>query len=1724
MESLPPPSESANDDAERLVRDEGGEQVVALPEPASNAQGVLVERIEGRGGHRDSNRRTGASGHREERRAGQGDLLGSFLAPFEPVSLSNVPVVESRQVPGVRRVEVARVDGSEAQGESVGTVPEGRALMYPTGDPQVYGPPVAYPPHMGNPGQNVGTLERQTANQLGGLDPPVQTPYRQSGGMGSFAGNPFWSPEARALFEGPMTDGPIERQRFGNTPGGTTQVIPQGGGQLDGFVTRMDPVNLFRARNATPNPETPEVVMDPVELFRLRCLREAEQKFARGMAQMVGGEPPDVGSNSYVSAISGGPQWKDQNVDQKNLEKPPVVGQGGEPPGLEGYAQRAQFRKGKGIGSEPPNKGIQEGEKKPPGDAGETNLGVGWKRDFVGEVSSETLRTIDLPPLPPDTNPISFGDWLAIVEPLMADISYSSGIWWQKVMTAVRSTYEEWLVESPLGRLKMQVNLPDSALAWPRTEKRAVSMLLQALPEKLKLEMVTYRKMSTHQIMFRLYCLFQPGGQAERSNLLHLLTDFKLGTNVGDHAQSIRQWIRWLDRCEELKLVPPDPMVLSGVLGRVSDALAKVGPQLGFRLSSIRQDLQLDNRPSMDEIKVFADFLLAESEEMALNYSTGQGSSKPSVKSLNTHDAAPKEFGNSNGPLNAAMVTSKTPCRFWLTEEGCRKADKCKFVHSFLDPKENRCFLCSATGHGKRECPYGSKTKVAKTQNGKGNRKPEPNDGKGKKGGSEKGGSGKSDGTPQDPQSSSSGEKVLGTPGSQHGGDAKGNPVVNNELGNLLTEASELMKSLRPSVKMIEKKEVAKKASSEMVATGLLDGGATNALREGSTKEIQNATIVTVELAKGTATLYQDPITGTLYSEEPVEPIVPLRGIVSLGYKIKWDSKGCTILHPTQGKLSCWLRNGCPVVRESHALKLIHEIEEMERERQKKPKLASEHVSDEVRSWWLKRFPQVPASVVDYMVGQDQEVPLGSELPWNRRIRRRVDCAKAVIIHLFSGKGSEWTKGWPSDVEILTLDVRENPRQNLHDPKVWSYLIHVVKTKNVIGIVGGPPCRTVSRLRNIQPGPKPLRGRTENRFGLPSLSEREKQMADSDSALLLKQLCLYEYSEEYKKGGFPRIGFLLESPEDPASYANEFEAASFWAWDEIKEFQKKWELTLASFDQGCLGHVQRKPTSCLTNLESVIGLHGVRCSKPHGCELNPNLGERFEQTSSWSKWAPELCQAIRGSLMKSVLDFLPNNDAVKKALSREQWKTHIIQGHRPYRRDCRACILDMAAGPAHRRREFGGTSAWSLGVDIIQLGGTKDDVTGLDVKYALVGTALVPVFEHYPPSNKIQDDEEKTPFLEEIVEPSWGEGLDEEEFALEIGSPAEVGLVSEQDKSQSHPPKESGIDEDDLFQAEIGVGPKGGSLEVQEGNGKDSLDKEDDPIIREIGQCSAPLKIRHVTLAEPLASRSTGDVTHALTVLLIKMRSLGIHVNRLHGDRAKELLSRNMETWCAKHGLVRTLGGGDDPANNGHVESEINQIKRRVRLLLRSSGQDVSQRPNALRYAVEERMRSQLEKLGVPVMCMIPYASKVLVKRKRWHDAGVLAAPYVEGELLCPSPQMSHGWVVKTVENRILHVREAIVPSSVGEEVALELQESPPKRIEVEEFPPARRVHGKQPPKEVSRIPLPSPETYGNLRSPEHVGSAKDDGDSEYCPTTPRHSDVEGTEEPRVLSLSGGGF
>ena len=252
-------------------------------------------------------------------------------------------------------------------------------------------------------------------------------------------------------------------------------------------------------------------------------------------------------------------------------------------------------------------------------------------------------------------------------------------------------------------------------------------------------------------------------------------------------------------------------------------------------------------------------------------------------------------------------------------------------------------------------------------------------------------------------------------------------------------------------------------------------------------------------------------------------------------------------------------------------------------------------------------------------MGQNQPPSDGAELPWNRRTRKRFERAKALVIHLYAGEGEsckEWGKGWPSGVEVVALDILKDPRMNLHHASTWGYLCYLVKTCPIAAIIGGPPCRTVSRLRNNQPGPPPLRSRSgEGRFGIDGLCWADELKTNGDSALVLKQLALYELAKEHRDEGLPDVGFLMESPRDPAEFTDDPEPPSFWDWPEVQKIVADPSMSLVTFDQGCLGHPQVKPTSCLTNLPLMNHLHGSRCESNHGEGLKRDFGERMKQTS-----------------------------------------------------------------------------------------------------------------------------------------------------------------------------------------------------------------------------------------------------------------------------------------------------------------------------------------------------------------------------------------------------------------------------------------------------------------------------------------------------------------------------
>ena len=1126
----------------------------------------------------------------------------------------------------------------------------------------------------------------------------------------------------------------------------------------------------------------------------------------------------------------------------------------------------------------------------------------------------------------------------------------------------------------------------------------------------------------------------------------------------------------------------------------------------------------IDLRPGMQEIRTFSELLQAEAGEMALrqpgNITQGPAA-KPNnvvgVKSMSGPDSSgnpPKgaskgkpedAAGSSTGrrgekpelPINAANVVHKTACINWLTDKGCQYADRCRFTHTVLDSKDGRCFNCSGKGHSRRDCPAGKRSES-----------------RGPQGGSEEPKVAKTTRIRSRSQERKNGPEKEGGAAQEHSEPTvKINPMkestvtitpVPEEANKVVGEVTNLLKGLNGPVL----KSVGHGGDHLEVefddGTGLLDGGATHPLRQGSTEEIKNAVQVTVELAHGAAQLYQNPVNGTLLSEGPVEPIVPLRGLVELGYTITWSRAGCVVKHPRLGNIECWLRSGCPVVRKDHALALITEIEHMEMEKRTNHRLTLEEPTEKTKKWWGSRFPETPDRIWNYMRGQDEEDPqMNHDLPWNRHKRRRLLTSKGVIVHLFAGeRAKEWRKNPINGIEVITLDINEGRNQDLHNPGTWSFLWKLASLGKLLAIIGGPPCRTVSRLKQKQPGPRPLRGRFHDRYGLPGLTDREKNLADSDAALLLKQIGLFIRSEECRERHRVRTAFLLESPQDPLTYvpqAREEESPSFWAWPELMQLLRYQGMGLVSFDQGCFGHSRRKPTTCLTNLEDMRDLEDQRSTK-HSEALPKDIKDRCHLSSTWAVWAPGLRAAIREALHRHLKregdETADEEPHLAKMTSEEAWEAHIRQGHRPYRRDCRTCVLEMGARSPHRRRRDATTSSWAMSVDIVgPFPKVRDLSSGKDVvKYAMVATALVPDYiiktggededrpkeqQDQAPSRDIVMPCEESPEKgkPKILEPSWGDGLEEGDCPL---------------GGEDHQLPESG--------------EKDNSGKEEKGD-PDPMTEEVKRLVEESKQ---PFNVRHVTLVELLGSRHVSEILVALGKCIAKFNTMGIRINRLHSDRAKELLSKKVEKWCSERLIRQSMTEGDDPASNGHMESEVNQLKRRTRLYLRVAGSEVTDWPQAMRYCAEERMRQQLEKLGVPVLSMLPFRANVLVRSKRWFKKGAIPSPYTEGRLLCPSPMMFSGWVVQQKDGKVVHAREVVVPSEEGERVRI--------RLEIEDNPerPHRRLYSKTPPEGVMRLPP----TIGDAPLPPPDESPPEDSEP-YEPSEMLEAD----EEPDEIDL-----
>eukprot|EP00913_Durusdinium_trenchii_P004009 g3713.t1 len=1156
--------------------------------------------------------------------------------------------------------------------------------------------------------------------------------------------------------------------------------------------------------------------------------------------------------------------------------------------------------------------------------------------------------------------------------------------------------YREWLQAEPVQRLYIRPRVPvECSGVWSRLEQRGQLMLINAVPQSIKAEILSSRTTSSVEVLYALFRRYQPGGLAERSRLLRQLVEPKTPQTMNEVVEALRGWRRSLRRAQELEIATPDATLLLGALDRMSDLIGRTSSQVAFRMSSTRAALGVDVTPNLETVLSFSDMLTAEAESLVISelQPTSEVKASPIATKVKAMTATADEKGEKgSGKAKSEGKTEEKICRFWGSEDGCRKGQECRFKHDWSNmEKKGRCFGCSSTKHTKKECPT-VKSKADTEKHVKTFKK------EGDKGiGTKKIEREMVEESPPAASEDVVDEKKVERPAASSG-----------EVQALLTEATTLLKSLRPATEGSKAIKSIKLSSLEVRTNdrALLDGGATHCLRRAeSEEEWQRAQEVRVELAEGSVLLRQIPWTKTLLTQNEVQTIVPLGVLISLGYEAYWEKDRFTLTDSSGALLDVAVEGMCPTVDEGLGRELIREIERsMVRERARLAVLSGEenqgglewgevHHLRELR----ELFPEVPLRLLVRILPKVGWT--GETLPWNRHERRKVRRAREVVVHLFSG---DTKKYWQRELEhvgraVLCVDTVIDPGMNILRDDVFAYLLEIADGGTLRALLGGPPCRTMSRLRYRQPGPPPLREREgPGRFGLPNLDPVLKQQVEDDTLLWLRQVYLHHRAS--KAASPEKVATALEQPDDPEAYLGESKREigrsghqtteeengetdrhprypTYWSWPEWQTVKKLWDLFEVRFDQGRMGHSRRKPTRLGTNMPRLRELEGLR-GPGHGAEdhRGDSIQERIARSKSWAAWAP----GLKAALVVAVRESLEKGDPQLRRMDLNAWQKHLLNGHLPYSRECRACVVAASKSKAHRRVPH--PDAYTLSIDTAGPFEAAEDQLGKG-RYLLVGVYLAPV---------TKDGQSLIP-----------------------------------------------INEEDELPGALGDGPELTVVETEEEGGlrEEWPGLDDEKAWMEKVEAERDFQVKQILVVEVLENRGGPAVVEAVGRMAAKLDFLGLPVKRLHSDRAGEYQSRAFHKWCHDRGIMRTFNDGDNFKGNGRAENAIAQVKRGARTLLIAAGLDESFWCHAARHWAEGRLRRQLESMGWKRRELAPFGQVVWAKRKYYSDRQkYLSTTRTQVRVLCPAVTMSMttpGYLVQEIESgKMFHTGDII---QVGE-------------------------------------------------------------------------------------------
>ena len=773
---------------------------------------------------------------------------------------------------------------------------------------------------------------------------------------------------------------------------------------------------------------------------------------------------------------------------------------------------------------------------------------------------------------------------------------------------------------------------------------------------------------------------------------------------------------------------------------RVNEGL----PEVSFRLNLLRYHLDLDTNPSLTSVVKYHSNLLGEYEQIAYR---GRNKQHPTLKGLSAEVSTTTTSEGAESPSRTGA--SKVPCRFFMSDSGCKKGRSCTFKHDFVDKKDkgSRCWTCGSKQHKGKDCPRREEgpgsggtpvTPKAKAKAQQPKPQPPPTLATAMA-------TAKSSATPEptattEPASGSDGATVV-----------VGEPVSPVEMKELMEQAQAMLKEMRQlkTMMLVGKgmRELRDPCELQDGTTGLLDSGASHPFRSATEEELRRAENVEVQLADGGSVVLKQGENGTLFpttsgTSSKASPIVPLGALVEeLGCDIKWNKEdGMVVTHPESGPIPTKVVGSCPTISEKQALSLIRELEERKMLALKKNTMETEqalkiasakktyqsllqgYLASGCRTSLLaainaedsiyKAVPeQIKSTLAEDLVLDDKAGwKYLQAFPMNRRRRRRL-MSSSWIVHICHGGAKSW-KGSDQILEqdgmvVVRIDAEVSKAFGLRQMAgAYRALLWAAATGRVAGVVGGPP-----------------------RWS----GNRDEQM--------LKQMMVWEVARESAAGQQGRDPFF----EGRVAMGGGELLGTMELWDEFAK--GNW------LHQHCAtvsGHEERLVTTSSTRTST---------------SSRESLVEAIEE---W-KHSPTLVQL---QALRPPRRFA---DMTDKEL--EYWKDHVRSGHHRFDKRCRTCVKASGTGRQHRRVST--PSSYVISYDVVgPLKECGEDIDFNDYRYALVAAYTYPKELAKPKEEEAEGENE--PCLPKVEEEEVLEGGIRD--LLEMGSEAEPNPEEEEEE------------------------------------------------------------------------------------------------------------------------------------------------------------------------------------------------------------------------------------------------------------------------------------------------------------------------------------------------------